>query len=195
MGTVLRFPTAASPGLVRCRQLNVAFPSLYRVHVRTTAEQLALHLAKSGRVAEFADSAQESTYYTLDPIVGNPIGNVVQTEVTHVNAADMPESLLARYHPNYESASIYLSALCDLEFDDTREDPDLRSQLFETSEGIFTLIKRPTPKSADGPLFIHMADVPLRTASPCATDTQWTRIISHEGRELNPAEFGYADMR
>jgi hypothetical protein len=195
MGTVLKFPTAANPGPVRCRQLNIAFPSLYRVHVRTTAEQLALYLEHSGRAADFAESTQESTYYTLDPIVGNPIGNVVQTEVTHVSAADMSESLLARYHPNYESASIYLSALCDLEFDDTIEDPELRSQLFETSEGIFTLIKRPTPKSAQGPIFICMADVPLRTAGPCATDTQWTHLISHEGKELNPAEFGYADMR
>jgi hypothetical protein len=138
--------TSGQFGTVYCPELNLRFPTVYRIVQSMTREQLDesglpdekpfagmnhYELTEECRIC-YGGTSQRTAIRTLDPRIDSV-------------------SLVIRCHASREAALAYLVAVEDYSGDDY----DMANRWYSTEDGIFTLIIRPTKPSWPGPLIIY----------------------------------------
>jgi hypothetical protein len=148
MTTIYRFEVGrARKGGVYCEPLNINFPAVFRVVQSLSREQLD----EIG--APDTEPFERYVHYTMrDEHERRIPGTVEAGTMRGIPDADAP-SLVIRWHPSEEHASGYLAAASDI-------DDDKTSEISRTTEGLFTLVKRPTNSEWPSPLIIYLAEVP-----------------------------------
>jgi hypothetical protein len=136
-------------GAVFCPSLNPRFPTVHRIVQSMTRDQLS----------DYGLHDQEPftgyVHYTLadqDEDLACYPGTSERTAIGTLDATIDRLSLVIRYHPSREEALAYLEGVEDFGGDWTN------CRWYDTKDGIFTLIARPTKSSWPGHLIIYCVD-------------------------------------
>jgi hypothetical protein len=165
------------PG-VFCPPLNLRFPTVFRIVQSVTRQQLdeyGLH---------DLEPIQDCNHYTLaepdlDLDAGRYPGTIVRTRLQSLDPAIDRVSLVIRRHLSRATSDGYRAGLDDYSVD--------FGEIIRRTEGIFTLITRPTKPAWPGPLLIHSAELTDDTA-------HWVVAVAPDGTliegfdDLGPAE-------
>lgn len=164
---IIPFPirTASNQvGRVRCEDLDLSFPELVRVvgnsWVRSTT-------------GDYVPSRDRQRGYCLLDRGDHGLCNVERQVITHLDDVGDFGLVTVRHHRTEESVSGYINAIWDF-----YEEPiGFEDIAFQTDQGWFTLLHRPTPPSLPDRLVIYQAEVP----HPFGWD-RWQLVLDRNGQ-------------
>lgn len=153
MGRVidLKFQQPAERG-VFFQPRNIYFPQLRRLCItwNTNLEEFGIDTP--------APSSDPSIVYTIDSDYENTVHGWVEAQVVSHVLEEEGQTLVIRHHNLKELAITYIDGALDA----GTPDFDIDS-IVQTDQGIFTLVRRASPPSEDGPFVFYQGLYPINT--------------------------------
>lgn len=123
---------------IRSSRNGVAFPTIYRAQGLYNSDEYA----------------EGPVFYTLSKTDNNGYKDVKHEPIRGFGEKDS-DWLILRHHPNKDNAEGYLDALVDLHFDEMGG-----QRLFQTKEGLFSLVHRPARPECPDKLVVYVTRAP-----------------------------------
>ena len=139
-------PLATKHRRIFCEVINLHFPQIYRLHRsrRIPSEQAPRSVPDW--------TLQTHSEFSLHSKI-QPVGEIVFAEpISHLAPTD-PHSLILRHHWSRSRAQAYLQGVEDI------EPNQLNGGVFALNETFFTLTRRATSRSWNGPMIFYLADL------------------------------------
>ena len=158
---------------IRCQQIGLTFPQLYR---RRGVSWDVPEGQSLDNHTHLVPGTLPVTFYTFDNTYDETIASSEWDAIAEPDHVFDQGWIIVRHHMNEDRASGYLSGFADME-QDGRE---LNRVLFRTQSGLFTIIRRAPLKGKPNPLLMFAATVP----DPRFGEMDWWKIIGVGGEEL-----------